>query len=273
MKIYFVTYGNKKFKYSVKRIKKEAQKLNIFSAILDFSEKDLPISITSSPLFLNGKGGGYWLWKPYIIQKVMKKIRKGDVIFYIDSGSQIYKSSKWTEYFNKLKDYDSIFFQYKENFNYGWSKNTNYVDSPKIKYWIKKSAVNHFKHMFDNDADWLEKSKLCAGVSFIKKTDNNIELVDEWLNHMLLFPEIVVDPLESEKSHQIDGFGEHRHDQSIISVLVRYFHKKNNILILDEDFETNHKNQIARTIRKIDLSYYGRFKNLIKNSLRRLQLK
>ena len=33
------------------------------------------------------RGGGYWLWKPYVICETLKKIEYGDYLFYIDSGS------------------------------------------------------------------------------------------------------------------------------------------------------------------------------------------
>jgi len=33
------------------------------------------------------RGAGYWLWKPYIILKTMKRINDGDFIFYSDSAS------------------------------------------------------------------------------------------------------------------------------------------------------------------------------------------
>jgi hypothetical protein len=31
------------------------------------------------------KGGGYWLWKPYIINMFLKLIQDGDIVFYLDS--------------------------------------------------------------------------------------------------------------------------------------------------------------------------------------------
>jgi hypothetical protein len=31
------------------------------------------------------RGGGYWLWKPYIIHKMLQKINDEDVVFYLDS--------------------------------------------------------------------------------------------------------------------------------------------------------------------------------------------
>lgn len=254
MKIYFITYGSGKFKYSSKRVSKEAESLGFFSKTFVFTEKDLPLTIRSSPLFYNVKGGGFWLWKPYIIDKLLSEIDEGDIVVYSDAGSELLNSDKWNEYFNLMNYYSSIFFQYRENVYYGWNKfNSKYNDSPKLKFWTKASTVNHFRNLFSSDNDWLEKSKICAGLIIIKKDKNSQDLIKEWMNNMLFFPHIVCDLFENEKMNQIQGFSEHRHDQSILSILVRYYEKVKGVLILDEEFETYNKDQIVKTSRKIDV--------------------
>ena len=253
MKIYFITYGSGSFKYSSKRVFKEAKSLGFFAKIFVFSEKDLPLVIKSSPLFNNGKGGGFWLWKPYFIDKILNEINEGDIIVYSDAGNELLNSSKWKDYFNLLESYDSIFFQYRENFDYGWNKfNPKYNESPKLKFWTKKNAVDHFKNLFLSDDEWLEKSKILAGLIIIKKNKNSENLIKEWLDNMIFFPQIVCDLFENEKQNQIDGFSQHRHDQSILSILVRCYQKCNKILILNEEFETYNKDQIIKTSRRID---------------------
>lgn len=254
MKIYFVTYGSGKFKYSSLRVAEEAHSLGFFSEVFVFSESDLPLCIKSSPLFNSNKGGGFWLWKPYVIERVLNEIDEGDIVVYSDSGNEILISDKWNEYFNLLKKYDSIFFQYRENFDYGWKKiNSEYSDSPKLKFWTKRSTIDHFSNLFSSDKEWLDKNKIVAGLIFIKKNQRNQDLIKEWLNNMLFFPHIVCDLFENEKTNQIEGFSQHRHDQSILSVLVRYNEKSKNILIIDEEFETYNKGQIVKTSRRIDL--------------------
>ncbi|MFZ3272915.1 MAG: hypothetical protein WA143_01435 [Lutibacter sp.] len=277
MKIYFITYGSGKFKYSTKRLSKEAESLGFFSKIIVFTENDLPLCIKSSPLFYNNKGGGFWLWKPYIIDKILNEIDEGDVVVYSDAGNELLNSDKWNEYFNLLKNYNTIFFQYRENFDYGWNKfNPEYNDSPKLKFWTKKSTVDHFRNLFYSDKDWLEKNKILAGLIFIKKSKKSHHFFKEWLNNMLFFPHIVFDLFENEKGNQIEGFAQHRHDQSILSILVRHYEKSKNLLILNEEFETANNGQIVRTSRKIDprKSHFeifrkikNRFKFIFKNKV------
>lgn len=261
MKIYLVTYGNEKFKYSVKRLKNEANKISVIDNVFCFSEDDLPFFIKASPLFASTKGGGYWLWKPFIIKKVLEQVQEGDIVIYSDAGNKLFESEKWLDYIDFLKKYESVFFEYKENFDYGWSKFNNlYNDSPKLKYWVKKSTVEHFRNLFIDDDQWLEKSKIVAGFFLLKKTESNLNFIDQWLQNMLYFPLNVVDLFGNEKNQQIKGFSEHRHDQSILTILVRLNESKDNIFISNEEFETKIENQAVRTLRSIDKKEVSKLK-------------
>ena len=45
-------------------------------------------------IFAEKKGAGYWLWKPYIINKTLGMVNDGDYILYSDSGSAFVNSIK-----------------------------------------------------------------------------------------------------------------------------------------------------------------------------------
>ena len=40
----------------------------------------------------NKRGYGYWLWKSYLINKTIGKLKDGDILLYADSGCEILKS-------------------------------------------------------------------------------------------------------------------------------------------------------------------------------------
>lgn len=44
-----------------------AEKTGLFDRIILYTDKDLPQEITNHELMSYKRGGGYWLWKPYII--------------------------------------------------------------------------------------------------------------------------------------------------------------------------------------------------------------
>src|SRR5574344_1134211 len=102
----FITYGDKGYHYNLKRIRGEANKLNFFDKIITYSHSDLPICIKSSPLMLFSKGGGYWLWKPYLIWKTIQKYPNATV-YYADAGCTLQKIKYWSKQ-NTLFYFDNI---------------------------------------------------------------------------------------------------------------------------------------------------------------------
>ena len=160
MKIHFITYSDVKFKESARRLCRQAKSFDIFDSIQRYSPKDLPASLRSMPVFNFSRGGGYWLWKPYVILNKLNVIKEDDILCYSDAGSILYPTQEWSEFIDYLKSYDALFFQYRDK-QYQWGR-------PTLKYWIKQSAVDYFQSQFE-DLDWLEKPKFWAGFMLIKK--------------------------------------------------------------------------------------------------------
>lgn len=266
MKKKFITYGSNAFLQSAKRIIEEAKSLNIFDETKRYDFPDLPLALKASPLFLDGKKGGYWIWKAYIIYDSIRKLNDGDLLVYADSGCELMKNtSGWESHFDLLNSNDGIFFQYREDKNYGWNTyNPKFTDSPKLKYWVKKNTIEHFQMMFESDNNWLEKNKLMAGFIILKKTPATLQLIKDWLDVMLFYPELVTDPLISERYNQQPGFSSHRHDQSILSIIVRFYETKMNLKILNEESEGEYPNQIVKASRRVDRYEENNTKSFLK---------
>ena len=62
-----------------------------FSVKFIYMEKDLSKSFVDKyfKILKNSVGGGYWLWKPYVIQDVLSKTNENDIILYLDAGSTL----------------------------------------------------------------------------------------------------------------------------------------------------------------------------------------
>ena len=265
----FITYGSNAFVHSAKRIIEEAKSLNIFDKTQRYDFKDLPLSIQSSPLFLDKKKGGFWLWKAYVIYDSLSKLNDGDILVYSDSGSELKNPDGWKAELEILNLKDAIFYQYSENRNYAFSKfNPAFNDSPKLKYWMKKNLRETFQPIFDNEA-WLEKNKLMAGFIIVKKTPDTMMLIKQWLDVMILRPDLVADPLLFEK--QSSEFSSHRHDQSILSIIVRYYEDKINILVKDELSESDYPDQILKASRRLDHVPENKLKSQLKKLYYRIK--
>lgn len=235
MNVIFISYGDDNFKESLKRIGKEAKKLNLFDKIILYTPKDLPQHIKASPLMAFSKGGGYWLWKSYIIWKTLQSYGNDAIVIYVDSGCTLNKSDMWQAYLEQIKFTDTILFKYKDNTIYeGWKELFN-CESPQIQHWTKRKTLLYFDELFKTK-EWREYNKIMGGFIIAKNKEN--VFINEWLKISLFHPELIVDPVGEELSNQFDNFKVHRHDQCIITPLAYYFEQTKNVLVLDETAET-----------------------------------
>ena len=270
MKKHFITYGSNAFIQSAETLLSEVSGLRYFDQVKRFGPEDLPLYILSSPLFLGGKGGGHWLWKPYIIYQTLTSLRENDLLVYADAGCTVNDSEKWNEYFALAEDHNMLLFQYKSDHDYGWKKfNPEFSDSPKIKHWAKKSLTDHFSNY--NLDEILKKNKILAGFLVIKNTPESRAVIYEWLATMLYFPHLVVGPLLHEVPTQTEDFAKHRHDQSVFSIIARIYEQHGTLKIIDEDFETENAGQALRAARR-RVAAKTRNSSLLKRIINRLAI-
>ena len=119
-KVHFISYGNMRYNYAKNRIFNEAYNTNWFYSINVYSEYNLSESFKNefSDILSHKRGGGYWIWKFYIIIKKLNKIEEGEFLIYNDAGCIVNKhgSNMLNDYINLLKNskFDIIKFKGKE---------------------------------------------------------------------------------------------------------------------------------------------------------------
>ena len=263
----FISYGDERYQESLMRIKRLAKRTGRFDKIIIYTPEDLPEYIKASPLFAFPRGGGYWVWKPYIVIDALSKCQEGDVVCYADSGCTLNKNSEeWDFYMEELKSYNALFFQYRVDIIYpGWDKICNKPDnnSTKIKHWMKPTTKLYFKDFFGNDG-FENYSKIWAGAFFVKKTESLINIVKEWYNLALFMPVLFMDPIAQERLYLPEDFNLHRHDQAVLTPLIYYFKEKDHVLVLPETSESDKEHAaIAATRfiqRKMPLWLYVKYR-------------
>ncbi len=228
-----ITYGTSDYKDSLLRIEKEAKRLNIFDKIILYQPSDLPDFIKANPLMAYKRGGGYWVWKPYIIWKTLQDYIDA-IVVYVDGGCVLQESPDWNYYFDKITSYETIVFNYRSDFDYNWI-NSYKCNSPEIHYWTKKNTLLYFDRLFQNK-EWRNYNKIWGGFIITKGNEN--KLVNQWLSISLMCPELVCDPFGIELNDQELTYVQHRHDQSLITPLAYFFAKTNEVLILPERSES-----------------------------------
>ena len=254
MKHIFITYGDEKFKDTIKRICQEANSLRMFNKVIAYGPRDLPKNIMKSPLMHYARGGGYWLWKPYVIWKTMQRYPDA-IVVYADAGCTLNKNyEEWNSWFELMKLTDTLFTQYRSAANYGW-ENIFKTSSVKISTWTKRITIDYFDELLGS-TEWHDCNKIWGGFVMAK---NNSFFIREWLDFMLIHPELVRDPEGKEVYEQYDGFVEHRHDQSIITPLAYLYQRKYPcvVKIIPETAESNINAAVVasriRSIPKIQL--------------------
>lgn len=228
----FISYADDRFKESLNRIARQAKGVGIFDKIIKYTPKDLPLHIKASPLFAFRKGGGYWLWKPYIIYHSLELCKIGDIIFYCDSGCTLdAKSQEWELWKELLKHHDALFFQYRDGYDYGWGV---FPDKAAYKYWAKPSTANFFRRYADPAL--MEFDVFWGGLIVIKKTDRGSMIIDQWYKTMLFHPELVADAFGADMKDENHTY--HTHDQALLTPLIYIHRNTDNCAILPETSES-----------------------------------
>ena len=239
MKTFFCTYADKNFKNSKKKIIKEANDFG-FDFIFDYDRDDLPESFIkeSNGIIDKEKGGGYWLWKPWVLINTLNAMNNNDVLVYLDAGCKINIKAKkrFREYLELAKKNKGTFAFYMPGLI-----ECNYTADKVFKYFN-----------IDYNSNAYTSEQFVGGVIIIIKNDFTVKLVESFYESALRKSELF-DDYDIESSCL--NFKAHRHDQSVFSII----RKVNNIYSIPN--ETHYPDLINPieypfwAIRRKDFSY------------------
>ena len=107
MKYHFITFATANYLKDAQEICDSALNKGCFDTIKIYNYNDIEQSFLNKNkhILTLSKGAGYWLWKPYIIQKRLLEIDDGDVLCYCDSSYLFlnnikHVSDKWLKYYD-----------------------------------------------------------------------------------------------------------------------------------------------------------------------------
>lgn len=243
MKKVFVAYGSGSYLNSLRRIGREARKLHLFHKVILYRESDLPSFIKSSPLMAYKRGGGYWVWKPYIIWKTMQQYPDA-IVVYADCGCTLQTNmEEWERWFRLLETYDSVAFRYRLDYDYPWQPMVQRETIDAV--WTKKALVDYFDPLLGG-CEWIMSGQVWSGLVL---SCRNCKAVRMWMDITLMHPELVIDCFGNEIVGQGPAFFEHRHDQSIWSAVCSYWERvdDNTVKVLEETAESDSKAAVLAT--------------------------
>ncbi len=206
--LYFLVYNDNTHNNYLEKLLQSVKIYGKEFNIIIFEKKDIDndfIEKNKSILHCS-RGGGYWLWKPYIIHETLKKINDDDILFYIDS--KYYFIEHFADlYVDYMKNNDLLVWKNKPNEPIWFMKN-----------WCKMHVIDKYT-MFDKV--FIEHAEDCwAGALIIKKNDRTIKYIQEWLDMCCIYEDIS-DTQSKIKNN--DLFIEHRHDQSLLSIILHKY--------------------------------------------------
>ncbi len=192
-----ISYATNKFKSSQQKLNHESYKHGA-DLVIDYGPEHIDQQFVQKNIKILScsRGAGLWLWKPYFILKTLNESNYGDKIMYCDSGMFPIENLNYLYDLTDEKN-DIVLFQ---------------VHDKKIKDWTHNKCLS----LLNCDVKYYELEQVCGAPQLYTKTENTINFVNELLSKCEIY-------------EAINDFGDinHRHDQSILSVLSA----KNNLQI------------------------------------------
>jgi hypothetical protein len=222
-KLYGISYTSRQFNNRYNTIIKLGNECGLFNDFKCFTENDIDNEFKEKykEVWTMPKGAGYWIWKPYIISKMLEQINENDIVVYIDGGCHINITPESQERFN----------EYINMINNSHSGLLRFQLTHQEKNFTNKKTINYFKNKFNiNDEmmnTYLESMQCVGGIQLMKKNKYTIQFFKQIL-------EILSDDCKLFTDIYTETNEKHRHDQSIMSLL--YKHMNGDLIIDDETY-------------------------------------
>lgn len=207
--LFLCSFGDSRYEASRERLQEQAEDFNLFDSIHLYNEYDLSTSFRNDfqeYLSVDIRGFGFWVWKPFIILNTLAGMDEGDVLLYVDMGCHLNSRGK-----EKLIDYWKEVKQNKSGFLVSQLEPVR-----KECFWTKGDLLDYFGIRGKVE---MYSPQYQSGVIFIRKEPKTVALVKSWLKVYYENFNLVDDTLSQSPNEE--GFVEHRHDQSVLSLLLK----------------------------------------------------
>lgn len=203
MRIHLISYGDAKYASQREFFKETALASSFFDEVTIFSPEDIdPMFKAHFGYVLNQRrGGGYWIWKPYFIQRELESLSDNDILIYCDAGCMINSGGekRFKEYIELLRNSETGCISFE-------------LPHKEIEY-TKQEVFDHF----DASETLIHSNQLMATVVMLRKCPHTTLLINKWYAALCENPLLFTD--DKDDATQDKEFIDHRHDQSIFSIV------------------------------------------------------
>lgn len=203
----FASYATSDFNQYRDALCSSAQNVG-FDQVLRLSPEDLSAEFhqQNADILSHKRGGGFWLWKPKIILDTLRSLAPGDLLVYSDAGRSKYY--QFSAYPHKLS---ARVLASEDGFLLGPSL----VQHGPLMWWTKRDCL---KVMNMDRPEVLVHPLIQATWSFWTPTPAAFAFLEEWL-YYCKNPRCLTDIPNLASIQNYQGFVDHRHDQSVLTLL------------------------------------------------------
>lgn len=226
IKISFISYADDSFKKSRVRIVNEAKATGIFDFIKCYSTSDLePDFIERNKRLLSQKrGGGYWCWKPYVVLKTLFTVPENSWVLYADAGCTLIQDRK-NQVIERIIEMD----------RHGKEISAYKMPTLLEKEWTKKDMFIFFG--VEGNDEIINTGQYIACVFMVKNTLFTRSLFEQCVDIISNNNELIDDSPSVQPNYL--EFKEHRHDQSLLSIIRKLNNERVYIIPNDETYYGN----------------------------------
>ena len=210
MRIHLVTFATRRFRHRQLFLGWSALANKVVDSVTHWTPKKLLATGFENrcpTIRLSERGSGFYAWKPFIIQKKLEEAPEGDIVFYCDVGRT---------FPYKLLSASLQFFL-------NWMKTRQQSVMPGIKIpwggpmsmWTKRDA---FVSMSMDTPSIHATAPIQASFSIWISGLDSKEIVAEWMN-ISAQRQLISDDPSVVSLPELSGYKEHRHDQSLLSLV------------------------------------------------------
>jgi hypothetical protein len=221
MRLHLVCFADARYRPAQRRLVNSARAAGI-DEVHGYTCEDLradPFFAENSAILSLPRGAGYWLWKPFYIARVLEKVRPGDFVLYVDSGAELISDVRPLARLCESQTDGVMVFS---------------VDRRLNRYWTKRDA---FVLMGCDEAKYYNADQAFGTICGIIRNENSVKFVQQWLT-LSRDPRLLTDQDNTCGLPNHRDFIEHRHDQSVLSLLAA---REGRYLFRDPSQFGNHK--------------------------------
>ena len=209
MKKHLISFGNWHYYKSLDVLTNTAIQYGKIDSIKIFKESDIPTIFYEQHHnhFKDNRGFGYWVWKSFIINQCLLNAADDDIFMYVDAGNTV------------INDMAPLF-EYCNNDLKGIVMFDNSDGEPNNNLWKNNmwTKADCFNLIGLNDNKYINGNQINASYIMFKKTTFSVKFFNCFAEICSNY-NIISDAPNITNNFNANIFKDHRHDQSILSLL------------------------------------------------------